>query len=68
MKPKFLFQEQLVVWHHLIEQKKITAAGCMEIFPDISRPTINNDLSRMQELGLIHSIGASYNTYYESSF
>lgn len=63
-----LNDRQFRIWDYLVEQKRITATICVELFPDISRPTINNDLSKMQELGLIHSGGASMNTYYEPNF
>jgi len=63
-----LNDRQFRIWDYLVEQKRITATMCVELFPDISRPTINNDLSKMQELGLIHSGGASMNTYYEPNF
>src|SRR3989344_466830 len=63
-----LNDRQFRIWDYLVEQKRITATACAELFPDISRATINNDLSRMQELGLIHSGGASMNTYYEPNF
>lgn len=63
-----LNNRQFRIWDYLVEQKRITATACAELFPDISRATINNDLSRMQELGLIHSGGASMNTYYEPNF
>ena len=63
-----LNDRQFRIWDYLVEQKRITATACAELFPAISRATINNDLSRMQELGLIHSGGASMNTYYEPNF
>ncbi|MEK7650279.1 MAG: ATP-binding protein [Patescibacteria group bacterium] len=63
-----LNERQFRIWDFLVEQKRITATMCVELFPDVSRPTINNDLSKMQELGLIHSGGASMNTYYEPNF
>ena len=63
-----LNDRQFRIWDYLVEQKRITATACAEFFPDISRATVNNDLSKMQELGLIHSGGASINTYYEPNF
>lgn len=63
-----LNERQFRIWDCIIEQKKITATACVAFFPDISRATINNDLSKMQELGLIHSSGASISTYYEPNF
>jgi ATP-dependent DNA helicase RecG len=63
-----LNDRQFRIWDYLVEYKKITATTCAEMLPDVSRATINNDLSKMQELGLIHSTGASYYTYYEPNF
>jgi ATP-dependent DNA helicase RecG len=63
-----LNERQFYIWDYLAERKRITATECSELFPDVSRATINNDLSRMHELGLIHSSGASKGTYYESNF
>jgi ATP-dependent DNA helicase RecG len=63
-----LNERQFYIWDYLAERKKITATECAEIFSDVSRATINNDLSKMQELGLIHLGGASKGTYYESNF
>jgi DeoR/GlpR family transcriptional regulator of sugar metabolism len=65
---KVALRGQFYIWDYLAERKKITATECAEIFSDVSRATINNDLSKMQELGLIHSGGASTGTYYESNF
>jgi len=63
-----LNERQLRIWDALVEQKRITAGACEKLFPDVSRATINNDLSKMQELKLIRSGGASYRTHYEPNF
>lgn len=63
-----LNERQLRIWDYLIEQKRITAGACEKLFPEVSRATINNDLSKMQELKLIRSGGASYRTHYEPNF
>ena len=64
-----LNERQLVIWEYLIEHQKVTAKTCQEkILLGVPRQTINYDLSRMQDLGLIHSVGKSVNTYYESNF
>ncbi len=65
---KLLNDRQFRIWDFIVDQKKITATACAETFSDVSRATINNDLAKMQELGLIHSGGASTNTYYEPNF
>jgi ATP-dependent DNA helicase RecG len=63
-----LNERQFYIWDYLAERKRITATECSELFSDVSRATINNDLSKMHELGLIHSSGASKGTYYEPNF
>ena len=63
-----LNERQFYIWDCIVERKRITATMCTELFPEISRATVNNDLSKMQELGLIHSSGASKSTYYEPNF
>jgi len=52
----------------LVEKKKITAKVCEQILLDVPRQTINYDLAKMQDLGLIHAVGQSRNTYYEANF
>lgn len=63
-----LNERQFKIWEHLIENKKITAKICEQVLSGIPRQTINYDLAKMQELGLIHLIGKSRNTYYETNF
>lgn len=63
-----LNERQFKIWEHLIENKKITAKTCEQILSGVPRQTINYDLAKMQELGLIHLIGKSRNTYYETNF
>lgn len=63
-----LNDRQLRVWEYLVEFKRVTAKQCEEILATVPRQTINYDLSKMQELGLIHADGAGRNTYYEPNF
>jgi ATP-dependent DNA helicase RecG len=63
-----LNERQFRIWEHLVENKKITAKICELILPDVPRQTINYDLAKIQELGLIHAVGQSRNTYYETNF
>lgn len=63
-----LNERQFRIWEHLVENKKITARICEQILPDVPRQTINYDLAKIQELGLIHAVGQSRNTYYETNF
>ena len=64
-----LNQRQFLIWDYLVENKKVTARMCEErVLTNVPRQTINYDLARMQELGLIHSVGQSVNTHYEANF
>ena len=63
-----LNERQFRIWDYLVEKKQITVGICDQILPTVPRQTINYDLSRMQELGLIHPGGAGRNTYYEANF
>jgi ATP-dependent DNA helicase RecG len=63
-----LNERQFRIWEHLVENKKITAKICELILPDVPRQIINYDLAKIQELGLIHAVGQSRNTYYETNF
>ena len=63
-----LNDRQLRIWEYLVEHKKITAKECETVLPETPRQTINYDLSRMKDFGLIHNLGKSVGTYYESNF
>ncbi len=63
-----LNERQLRVWEYLVERKKITAKDCEQILPDTPRQTINYDLGKMKDFGLIHPRGKSVGTYYEPNF
>ena len=64
-----LNERQLKIWEYLIEHQRVTARTCEEsVLFEVPRQTVNYDLSIMQELGLIHSVGKSVNTYYEPNF
>jgi len=63
-----LNERQFKIWEHLVDNKTITAKECELILSDTPRQTINYDLSRMQKMGLLHSVGESKNTYYEANF
>ncbi|MDO8610641.1 MAG: ATP-binding protein [bacterium] len=65
---KALNQRQIRIWYFLQDKDKITASEANDLFPDISRATINNDLKKMVEHCLIKSIGSSSNTYYVASY
>ena len=63
-----LNDRQIAIWHFLQDSPRITAGIAHTKFSDVSRPTINNDLAQMVELGLIETKAAGRNTYYESKF
>ncbi|OGZ27485.1 MAG: hypothetical protein A2365_03370 [Candidatus Nealsonbacteria bacterium RIFOXYB1_FULL_40_15] len=63
-----LNERQIKIWEYLVEKKTITAKKCEEIVSDTPRQTINYDLSKMQKMGLLHSVGESKSTYYEANF
>lgn len=63
-----LNDRQFRIWDYLVDKKRITVGICDEILPSVPRQTINYDLNKMQELGLIHSGGAGKHTYYEANF
>jgi len=63
-----LNERQVKIWEYLIEKKTVTAKKCKQILFNTPRQTINYDLSRMQKMGLLHSVGESKSTYYEANF
>ncbi|MBU2068256.1 MAG: ATP-binding protein [Patescibacteria group bacterium] len=63
-----LNERQAKIWDYLVENKTVTAKECENLFKDVSRKTINYDFKKMQEMGLLHSIGESRSTYYEPNF
>lgn len=63
-----LNERQIVIWSYLVENKKITAKECEKIMPSVPRQTINYDLKKMQEMKLLHLVGESRNSYYETNF
>lgn len=59
---------QFRIWEHLVENKRTSAKECERILPDTPRQTINYDLSKMQDMGLIHKVGTTVDAYYEPNF
>lgn len=59
-----LNERQVRIWDYLQDKNQITATIAHSLFPHVSRPTINNDLKKMQELELIDLKGSSNNTFY----
>jgi ATP-dependent DNA helicase RecG len=65
---KDLNQRQVEIWHKLQEVARLSARQMVDMFPATSRPTINNDIRKLVDTGLIVSKGSGYNTYYEAKF
>lgn len=63
-----LNERQIKIWEYLVEKEKITSRDCDILLPQIPRATINRDLQRLQEIGLIKQMGESISTYYISTF
>jgi ATP-dependent DNA helicase RecG len=65
---KDLNERQVVIWNNLQDKRQITARECKEMFPEVSRATVNVDLNKLVERGLIVPKGSSFNTYYEPQY
>lgn len=63
-----LNERQIKIWECLVEKERITSRDCDIVLPQIPRATINRDLQRLQEIGLIKQMGESISTYYISTF
>lgn len=63
-----LNERQIKIWEYLVEKEKITIKECEILLPEVPRTTVNSDLQRLQEIGLIIKIGESINTYYTLAF
>ncbi len=63
-----LNHRQLNFWNILQSKNHLTASVAHEIFSDVSRATINNDLKQMVKMGLIKLQGSSSNSYYEPEY
>jgi predicted HTH transcriptional regulator len=65
---KELNSRQTKIWQLLQERKSITRKDCQNIFPNISKPTLINDLKKLTSVNLIIQKGAGISTYYESIY
>ena len=63
-----LNERQFKIWGAFDREQKDNCKNLRAGSVRYSRQTINYDLAKMQELGLIHLIGKSRNTYYETNF
>lgn len=59
---------QRKLWEFLIEYRQITPKQCREVLVGVPRPTINYDLRKMKESGLIVSKGKSNNLVYHLNY
>ncbi|NCN87394.1 MAG: hypothetical protein GW941_00710 [Candidatus Pacebacteria bacterium] len=59
---------QIKLWHEIQTKDHLTASIAHEIFPEVSRATVNNDLKQMMKLGLIKMHGSSSNSYYKPEY
>lgn len=59
-----LNERQVKIWNYLQDRNQITATVAHSLFPNVSRPTINNDLKKMQDMDLIELKGVANNAYY----
>lgn len=65
---KKLNDRQIRIWYMLQDKKQITAKICRDVFPEVSRATINNDLAQLVDMNLIVPKGSASNTYYEPQY
>lgn len=65
---KELNERQVGIWNALQDRKQITSKECKILFSNVSKATIALDLNKLEDVGLIESKGASYNTYYEAIY
>lgn len=65
---KELNDRQTQIWYYILENVSVGIGTLVKLLPDVSRPTINNDLSKMVEMGLIKPVGVSINTKYELAY
>lgn len=63
-----LNERQIKIWEYLVEKERITSRDCDILLFQIPRATINHDLQRLQEIGLIKQMGEARSTYYVSVF
>ncbi|HWB38653.1 MAG TPA: ATP-binding protein [Candidatus Saccharimonadales bacterium] len=65
---KTLNDRQAMIWQCILENNSINASALQKVFKEISRPTLNNDLAKLVDIGLIRQIGQSRNTRYEINY
>lgn len=63
-----LNERQIKIWEYIAEKERIASRDCDILLPKIPRATINRDLQKLQEIGLIKQMGEARSTYYISVF
>ncbi len=59
-----LNDRQIKIWNFIQDKSQITASLAHNLFHEVSRATINNDLKGLVDFGLIELKGSSTNIYY----
>lgn len=63
-----LNDRQIAIWNTIQERGSVTARSVVELFSDVSRQSINNDLRKLVDSNLITPVGSGINTHYEPNF
>ena len=63
-KYKDLNNRQIKIMDHLVLKGNLTIKDCLKILKGVRRITINTDLKKLKDLGIIKKMGASVSTYY----
>ena len=63
-KYKDLNNRQIKIMDHLVLNGNLTIKDCLKILKGVRRITINTDLKKLKDLGIIKKMGASVSTYY----
>ncbi len=65
---KKLNDRQLTIWNTLQERNSLTSRAVRDLFPEVSRASINNDLRKLVDANLITPNGSGTNTFYEPNY
>jgi len=63
-----LNERQIAIWNAIQERNSLTSRAVREMFPEVSRASINNDLRKLVEANLITPSGSGINTFYEPNY
>lgn len=59
---------QIHIWELLLDRLRITRKELETLLPEVPQQTLNYDLRKMKDSGLIRKIGQSLHTHYETNF